>query len=61
MMKIALQLLTIDTALCFFLEVGGRFEEIGLNIADVKHMLHEVRRQSDVVGCEGFFLPPDVA
>lgn len=61
MMKVALQLLTINTALCFFLEIGGSFEEIGLNIADVEHMLHEVRRQTDIVGCEGLFLPPDVA
>lgn len=61
MMEVALQLLTIDTTLSFFLEVGGSFEEIGLNIADVEHVFHEVRRQADVVVCEGLFLPPHVA
>ena len=61
MMEVALQLFTIDTTLSFFLEVGGSFEEIGLNITDVEHVLHEVRRQADVVVCKGFFLPPYVA
>lgn len=61
MMEVALQLLTIDTTLSLFLEVGGSFEEIGLNIADVEHVLHEVRRKAYVVVSEGFFLPPHVA
>lgn len=60
-MEVALQLLTIDTALCFFLKIRWSLEEVCLNIAYVQHVLHEVRRQADVVSCEGLFLPPGVA